>query len=184
MEVGAPLVIRTTKVKQRSFSAKAAAASIIGLVGLAWLAYTVLGSSGSSVFRADLSGLEEVPPILTNGTGTFEARLAANGTSMEYELTFSNLASPSTAAHIHFGQRGVNGGIFVFLCGGGDKPACPGQGGTVTGTIDPGDILGIPSQGLTPGDFGGALRILRAGVAYVNVHTTTFPAGEIRGQVR
>lgn len=136
------------------------------------------------VFRAELSGFEEVPPRLTRATGRFEARLADDGRSIEYVLSFSNLSSPSTAAHLHFGQPGVNGEIFAFLCGGNDKPGCPGIGGTVTGTIDPEDILGIPEQGLAPGDLQGALRIMRAGLAYVNVHSRVFPAGEIRGQVR
>lgn len=139
--------------------------------------------AASHVFRANLTGFEEVPPRLTNGTGTFFARLVAGGNALEYTLTFSGLTAPATAAHLHFGQRGVNGEIFAFLCGGDNKPACPGQAGTVRGTIVPSDILGIPTQGLAAGDFAGALRILRAGLAYVNVHTTTFPAGEIRGQV-
>lgn len=140
-------------------------------------------SSSSHVFRATLTGFEEVPPILTNGTGTFLARLVANGTALEYTLTFSNLTAPVTAAHIHFGQRGVNGAIVAFLCGGGSKPECPAQGGTITGMILARDILAVPAQGLAAGDFAGFLRILRSGAAYVNVHSTTFPGGEVRGQV-
>jgi len=37
---------------------------------------------------------------------------------------------------------------------------------------------------VSAGDFAGALRIIASGDAYVNVHTTNFPGGEIRGQVR
>lgn len=141
------------------------------------------GAEGTR-FRAELSGFEEVPPRLTRASGRFEARLVENGRLIEYTLTFSNLSSPSTAAHLHFGQPGVNGEIFAFLCGGGRAPVCPGTGGTVTGTLSADDILGIPEQGLAPGDLVGALRILRAGLAYVNVHSRMFPAGEVRGQVR
>lgn len=139
--------------------------------------------AASRVFQARLTGFEEVPPILTNGTGRFWATLVANGTALEYELTFADLSAPVTAAHIHFGQRGVNGGIMAFLCGGDDAPACPPQGGTVTGRITARDILAIPGQGLAAGDFAGFLRIMRAGLAYVNVHSTAFPDGVIRGQV-
>lgn len=141
------------------------------------------GAQGRA-FRAELSGFEEVPPRLTRATGHFEARLSEDGRSIEYTLTFSNLSSPSTAGHLHFGQPGVNGEIFAFLCGGDGKPVCPGTGGTVSGTIRSEDILGIPEQGLAPGDFEGALRIMRAGLAYVNAHSRLFPAGEVRGQVR
>ena len=141
-------------------------------------------SPNEVVFRAELSGFEEVPPRLTRASGRFEARLAPDGRSIEYTLEFSDLSSPSTAAHLHFGQPGVNGEIFVFLCGRPGGPGCPGIGGTVSGTITPGDILGIPDQGLAPGDLEGALRIMRAGLAYANVHSRMFPAGEVRGQVR
>jgi CHRD domain-containing protein len=105
--------------------------------------------------------------------------------SIAYTLTFADLSTTAAAAHLHFAQRGVNGGIFAFLCGGGGKPACPAAGGTVTGTITAADILApSPDQGLAAGDFAGAVRALRSGNTYANVHTTRFPGGEIRGQVR
>lgn len=135
-------------------------------------------------FRAELAGFNQVPPILTPGSGSFRARLAANGRSIRYQLSFSNLTSSAGAAHIHFGHTTDNGGIMAFLCGGGDKPACPDRGGTIVGTIEPEDVLAIPSQGLEAGDFTALLRIIRAGLAYVNVHTANFPDGEIRGQIR
>ena len=42
----------------------------------------------------------------------------------------------------------------------------------------------IVSQGVAPGEFDELIRAIRAGVAYVNVHSSTFPAGEVRGQLR
>lgn len=140
-----------------------------------------LSTRRATVFRARLRGFNEVPPIFTRGRGSFEARLVGN--TLRYRLRFSNLTTRATAAHIHFGQRGVNGEIIAFLCGGGGKPRCGGRSGTITGTIRPRDILRIRGQGLSAGNFRAALRILRSGVSYVNVHSTRFPAGEIRGQV-
>lgn len=136
-----------------------------------------------SAFHAQLSGLHQVPPVLSPGSGSFRAQLAADGQSLQYELTYANLTTPASAAHIHFGHRFDNGGIIAFLCGGGDAPACPGEGGTISGTIGPEDILAIPDQGLSAGDFASVIRLMRAGLVYVNVHTPTFPDGEIRGQV-
>jgi hypothetical protein len=138
--------------------------------------------SEDNTFKARLNGFQEVPSKLTNGHGTFTATL--NGSTISYSLTFSALSTPAVASHIHFAQRGVNGGIFAFLCGGGGKPACPAAGGTVTGTIAAADILApSPDQGLAAGDFAGAVRAIRSGNTYVNVHSTRFPAGEIRGQI-
>lgn len=140
--------------------------------------------SDSDSLRANLRGFNQVPPVLSPATGMFRATIASDGMSIQYELTFSNLTTPALFAHIHFGHETDNGGIMAFLCGGGDKAACPGQGGTISGTIEAGDIMAIPSQGLAAGDLAGALRIIRSGLAYVNVHTPTFPDGEIRGQIR
>lgn len=134
------------------------------------------------VFRARLGGFSEVPPVLTAASGTFEARVTDEG--IEYELSYENLETPTLFAHIHFGQPGVNGNVIAFLCGGGDKGDCPDHSGAVRGVIRASDILEIESQGLEAGDLEGALRIIRSGAAYVNVHTEAFPGGEIRGQIR
>lgn len=135
-------------------------------------------------WSARLLGTSEIPPIATEANGTFRARLSADEREIEYELTYSNLSSDALFAHIHFGHPTDNGGILAFLCGGGDKPACPVRGGTVTGIIKAEDIQAIPEQGVAAGDFTTALRIIQAGLAYVNVHSETFPEGEIRGQLQ
>jgi hypothetical protein len=135
-------------------------------------------------FKAKLIGFQETPSILSNGTGTFTASLDPGGTSISYTETFANLSSPVIVSHIHFAEPGGAGAVFVFLCSGGGKPTCPAGGGTVTGTITAADVLTVTAQGITGGDFAGLLRILKSGNAYVNVHTTNHPGGEIRGQVK
>jgi len=135
------------------------------------------------VFRADLSGFNQVPPILSPGKGTFRLQVAGDGMSAQYELSFSNLTTRAVVSHIHFGHPTDNGGIMVFLCGGGGKPDCPGRGGTVTGTITADDVVAVPGQGVAAGDLAGVVDIIRRGLAYVNVHTEQFPDGEIRGQI-
>ena len=156
------------------------------------LAAPTLATEGGT-FKATLTGYEEVPAISSPGTGQFQAKLTGNGAAIEYTLTYSGLQN-AFAAHIHLGQTGVNGGVSAFLCGGGDKPACPASAGTVTGTIDPADVIGPTGQGLAPGEFDELVAALDAGVTYANVHTDDkvaptntgpgdFPGGEIRGQI-
>lgn len=146
------------------------------------------GSSGSPMsFRAGLTGFQEVPAVFSKGGGEFRARISPDRTKMDFELEYRNLSSTANVAHIHFGQRGVNGGVMVWLCGGGGRPPCPNPPdgvGKVTGTIEAAHVVGIPGQGILPGNFDQFLEAVQRGVAYVNVHTTTFAGGEIRGQIR
>lgn len=148
---------------------------------VATLVAPTLADEGGGRFRAHLIGYEEVPSISTVGEGTFRARV--EGSTIEYTLTYTT-ETASNAAHIHLGQRSVNGGVSAFLCGGGDKPPCPGTGGTVSGVIDPADVIGPSNQGIEPGAMSELQAAMRAGVTYANVHSSRFPGGEIRGQIR
>lgn len=139
-------------------------------------------------FRATLSGYEEVPSVNTAASGTFEARVG--GPSVDYTLTYSGLQAPVVASHIHFAQKSVNGSVIVWLCGteGNSGPAgtatCPGTGGTVTGTFTSANVLASAStQQLPAGDLEALIDAMLAGSAYVNIHSTASPAGEIRGQI-
>jgi hypothetical protein len=152
----------------------------------------VAGGGGKSKTR--LSGFEEVPSIVTAGNGKFTARISRSTAEINYELSFGALEGGEVRqAHIHVGQRSVNGGIAAWLCGSSTNPGpagtqtCPASG-TVTGTIRPADVQGIDAQGLRATDtaearFADLVRALRAGTAYANVHTATYTGGEIRGQI-
>ena len=45
-------------------------------------------------------------------------------------------------------------------------------------------VIGPTAQNVNPSDFGAVIDALNSNTAYANIHTTNFPAGEIRGQVR
>ncbi len=167
--------------KRRLFSALIFAVPVV----LAAATFAVAGDGGKGHFKADtLNGYQEtaIGAISTVGTGTFEAQL--DGDAINYTLTYGDLEGGSVLfAHIHFGARGVSGGVIAFLCGGGGKPACPASPATVTGTIAAADIVGPSTQGIEVASFDEAVRAIRAGVVYANVHTTRWSGGEIRGQV-
>jgi hypothetical protein len=142
------------------------------------------GGGKQNVKADELTGYQEATPagVSSDATGSFTATIDDVAQTIDYTLSFSGLEAPVLFAHIHFGNRFTSGGVSVFLCGGGSKPACPQQG-TVTGTITTADVIGPTSQGIEPGAFAELVRAIRAGMTYTNVHSTKFPAGEIRGQI-
>lgn len=149
-------------------------------------------------FSARLRGLSEVPPVSTEASGSFSAKLSSDGSTLTYRVTYQDLQAPILFSHIHFGFPKEATGIMVFLCGpaageqGGppagtpNPPPCQGTtSGTVTGSLTAANVIGPNAQGITPGvDFARVVEAVRAGAGYVNVHTVRSPAGEIRGQVR
>jgi hypothetical protein len=145
------------------------------------------GASALTSVTAVLIGFEEVPAISTQGTGAFRATLRAN--SITYRLSYANLDGNVVQAHIHFAQKGVAGGISVFLCSNlagapPGTPACPGTtAGSVQGSVTAAGVIGPAGQNIPAGDLAKVLQAIRTGFAYANVHTNRFPSGEIRGQI-
>ncbi len=144
--------------------------------------------------RTRLSGYQETPLTINSAaSGEFKATIRDGGTAIDYELTYRDLSSPTAQAHIHFGRPAISGGIVPFLCTNLTPPtgvptpqACPAAPATITGTLTAADVIARPAQGIDTGAAGLAemLRAIEADAAYVNVHTTTFPGGEIRGRLR
>jgi hypothetical protein len=142
------------------------------------------------VVRAVLLGENETPSISTQAFGRFRAVIDDEAKTITFRMTYQDMTGTVLFAHIHIGQRHTAGGVMVFLCGGGGKPACPtpaaGVEAEVKGTITPENVLGPTLQGVEPGEFEEVLAAIRGGNAYVNVHTDhndAFARGEIRGQL-
>ncbi|MGH2724106.1 MAG: CHRD domain-containing protein [Actinomycetota bacterium] len=156
----------------------------MGIVATAVLLVAALGgmSSAQTVHQATMDGFQEVPSISSTGTGELTVRISESEQMIRYTLKYSGLEGSVTQAHIHLGQEGVAGGVMVFLCGGGGKPACP-QAGQVKGQIVPDDIIGPSAQGIDAGEFDEAVAAIEAGFTYGNVHSDKHPGGEIRGHL-
>jgi CHRD domain len=147
-------------------------------------------------FRAEFSGFNETGAlnaesgaILSPGHGTLEVWLDRVNQTLTFELSFWDLSAPVTQSHIHFGKNHMAGGVMVFFCSNlatapAGTQACPANGGTVSGTLTAANVLPIAGQNVTAGDFQALVDALESDTAYANIHTTSFPAGEIRGQVR
>ncbi len=166
---------------------------LVVLAALATVALCPPASADEAIAR--LRAFEEVPALSSPGGGFFDADIAEDGQSIEFALTYFHLRGTVTQAHLHFAQRGVNGGIMLFLCSNlGNGPAgtqqCPPDGtadspAIVFGTLDADDIVAsAAAQGIAPLELHEVLRAMRAGAVYANVHSDIFPGGEIRGQLK
>ncbi|HYW22059.1 MAG TPA: CHRD domain-containing protein [Nodularia sp. (in: cyanobacteria)] len=130
-------------------------------------------------FISTLNGDQEVPSISTPGVGTAIGTLSGNPGSwvFEYEVNYSNLQGVIAApyAHIHNAPAGQNGPVVHSL----DNAEIPPIAGSSSGTIIGNWRFDDVSRPLT--DV--LAQQLLNGNAYFNIHTTTFPSGEIRGQI-
>ena len=148
-------------------------------------------ASGGQLTR--MESYFEVPSISSTGQGEFRTKIDENDETIAYTLTWENLEVGATQAHIHFGQRSVNGGISVFLCtnlGNAPTPPAPatqlcpvGPSGTISGVITPAHVVGPTVQGIEPGSFAELVAAMKEGFTYVNIHSARYPGGEIRGQI-
>lgn len=142
-------------------------------------------------FRADLSGAQEVTTpaggVATDTAGTIEVEFDAALTRTQFRLTVRS-GSGIIQAHFHCASAGVNGPIVAFLFGPVDPPVDVGEG-SVEVTLDNSDILppatpeNIEACGVPLNNIASLAFAMRAGKIYANVHSTTFPAGVIRGQL-
>lgn len=142
------------------------------LLSLAFASLTpVAANAATFTFAGPLSGSQEVPPVDTPATGSFEAILDGDPDdwTFTYEVSFSDLVAPLTLAHIHQAPRGVNGPVVHNL----DNPPLGETSGTIVG-----DWLSTEVD-----DAATTYEELLAGNHYFNLHSTEFPAGEVRGQI-
>ncbi|HWN82691.1 MAG TPA: CHRD domain-containing protein, partial [Candidatus Udaeobacter sp.] len=114
---------------------------------------------------AKMTGAQEVPPVVTNATGTAAIRLNETRTALTYDITVNGLSGPITLAHFHRGAVGVAGPVVKTITG-------SFSGSTATGVWRDTD-----AEPLTPA----LVAEIMAGNIYVNVHTTLNGGGEIRG---
>jgi hypothetical protein len=157
-----------------SVKAASALALALGLAGVGCNDAT----DGLEVFRADLSPGNEVPARNSPASGT--AGFTFDGTTVRYSVEVDDL-SQTFMGHIHSGAAGVNGSIRVWLWPSTDPVRGPEVSFTDKTVIAEGSFTAANVSGIS---FDALLNEMRNGTAYVNFHSTTYPGGEIRGQVR
>lgn len=131
------------------------------LAALTGLAISFGAARAEMCFDAVLDGAQAGTPSLGTGVGKFV--LSDDELTLTYNITFSGLGAPETVSHIHSDAEG--GGVVRNLA---------------LGTPKIGEWKSSDAQAMTPA----RVANLKAGLLYVNVHSTAFPAGEIKGQIR
>jgi CHRD domain len=154
-----------------------------------------IANAQKTKFEANLSGKNEIPPIDTSAQGQATFEVSPDGKSLKFALNVNNPADV-TMAHIHLGEPGQAGKPVAPLYpakmssmssmssekgagSSGDKMAMGGMTCIAQGTITSASLVG-PLKGKTLQDL---LDDIRAGKAYVNVHTKAHSDGEIRGPI-
>lgn len=169
----------------------AAVATMVGCAGeagtpaepelLSVPAFAQAPDGGPRNFNTHATGSEEVPANTSKAQGQANFQLSADGTELRYRLLVANIHNV-TQAHIHIRPAGANGPVVVWL-----YPSSPPQQlipGRTQGVLGEGVITDANVVGILAGTgVAGLLEQIRAGNAYVNVHTLQYPPGEIRGQL-
>ena len=100
-----------------------------------------------------------------DGSGSALFTVTKDQTQVCWELAVSNILLPASSAHIHKAAPGVRGPIVIEL-------TAPGANGTSTGCASNVDLALLTDILAAPEGY------------YVNVHTTDYPAGAVRGQLK
>lgn len=135
-------------------------------------------------FNTHLDGEQEEPnPVDTKAQGQANFKLSKDGTVLHYKLIVANIENVFMA-HLHLitDPGAVTGGVVVWLYPAGPpSQLIPGRtnGVLAEGTITDDSLVGALA-GMTLDDL---IEAIDAGQVYVNVHTSQYPPGEIRGDI-
>jgi hypothetical protein len=141
-----------------------------------------LEASENRNFRTHMNGAQEVPPNDSRAQGQAIFQFSKDGSELSYKLIVANIENV-TQAHIHLAPAGVNGPVVAWLYP--DGPPAQLIPGRTNGVLAEGVLTADSLVGQLAGeDLDALVAEIRAGNAYVNVHTSQFPPGEIRGQIR
>ena len=161
-------------MRSRVILGASALASVAAFAACGSDSAVVIDNTPTVTYLAQLSAANEKPNANAS-TATGTATYTLKGNTLSFVVTVNGLVAPATASHIHVGSAAVSGPVIV--------PYVTGsvQSGNVTaGTIDLSATISNGTSTIT----GDSLKVLlNNGNAYTNVHTSTNPGGEIRGQI-
>jgi len=164
-------------IKTKSIAIGIVAIGILSVltIGTSPLTLQVAAQKSEQKFTAKLSGKEEVPPNGSPSTGFAWVKITDD--KIRYEVNVTDM-DKVTAAHIHLAEAGKNGPVVLTLFKGGPTEQ-------VNGTVGEANVTASNFEGPMKGKgVTDLVTAMKNGTTYVNVHTTDFPDGEIRGQLK
>jgi hypothetical protein len=164
-------------IKIKSIAVGIVAIGILSVLTIvtAPLTFQLAAQESEQKFIADLSGKEEVPPNESPSTGFAWVKITND--EIRYEVNVTDMDKVN-AAHIHLAEAGKNGPVVLTLFMGGPTEQ-------VNGTVGEANVTASNLEGPMKGkDVTDLVTAIKNGTTYVNVHTTDFPDGEIRGQLK
>jgi hypothetical protein len=145
----------------------------LAVVLVACVAVAVPAFAAKNRFTASLNAKSETPASKSPATGKATFTIAKTGKSIRYSISASKLTGKAQAIHVHYGKKGVAGPVILGIC---LKPCSLPR----TGKLTKANFAKAPGVA----NFAGAVKAMRAGKTYVNIHTKANPGGEIRGQLK
>jgi hypothetical protein len=134
-----------------------------------------IASGGPVMYAAELRGSKEVPPNSSTAFGSALVTLDLVNSTVNWEVNDSGIAS-ATLSHIHRGSSSVSGPVVINFA---TSAAAIPNGRTFGNNT----IANQQTAGLTAADLTALATASTANGFYVNVHSSAFPGGEIRGQL-
>jgi CHRD domain len=164
-------------IKMKSIATGITAIGIISILtmGTSPLTLQLAAQESEQKFSTKLSGKEEVPSNESPSTGFAWVKITDD--KIGYEVNVTDMDKVN-AAHIHLAEAGKNGPVVLTLFKGGPTEQ-------VNGTVGEANVTASNLEGPMKGkDVMDLVTAMKNGTTYVNVHTTDFPDGEIRGQLK
>ena len=135
------------------------------------------GFAAEKSFEANLTSKGELESHKSAASGKALFKLSEDGKTMRYQL-YANDITNATAAHLHVGNKGVDGPPVVIIMFSGERK------GKFTGLLSEGKISDLDLLGqLQNKPLDELVKLIKSGNVYVNIHSYDNPNGEIRGQI-
>jgi len=119
-----------------------------------------------------MTGAQEAPVTPSTALGSLDVYYAKNSKILSYKVTWQGLADTIVGMHIHgLATAGYSTAIVQNILTTKNEAGFPFRGGTYSGTLNVDGVV-VKEENLLNGFY------------YLNIHTKTYPGGEIRGQIR
>jgi hypothetical protein len=149
----------------------------LSCVAAAIVSMPTVASAAIKVYSFNLDGSQEVPVTPSPAAGSAQITVDDVADTISFAVVAFNLQGSFAAAHIHFAPVGVNGPVVFNLVTTADF-----SGPVTIGTTTIPNSWSLVGSNKAAGSLADAINAAPWDY-YVNLHTSSYPGGEIRGQL-